>query len=85
MKKHDKYCLKSILVVALICPLGLSAFAQVIIKGKVTDDKGETLPSVSILERGTNNGTSTKEDGSYGLKLTTPNSVLIFSFIGLVL
>jgi TonB-linked SusC/RagA family outer membrane protein len=52
------------------------------ITGRVTSDKGEPLKGVTVLEKGTNNGTSTAEDGSFTLQVTNPNAVLVFSYIG---
>jgi len=53
-----------------------------IIKGKVTDDKGDALPGVSILVKGTQLGTSSDATGNFSLDVTTPNAVLVFSFVG---
>ncbi len=52
------------------------------ISGKVTSMIGEPLKGVSVLEKGTNNGTTTGEDGSFTLQVTNPNAVLVFSYIG---
>jgi TonB-linked SusC/RagA family outer membrane protein len=52
------------------------------ISGKVTNDKGEPLGGVSIMEKGTNNGTTTKEDGTFSLEVTNPNAVLVVTYIG---
>ena len=52
------------------------------VSGKVTDEKGEPLPGVNILEKGTGNGTISGNDGSYSIKVTNPNGTLVFSFIG---
>ena len=57
-------------------------FLAVKIGGKVTNDKGEPLKGVSVVEKGTNNGTVTGEDGSYTLQVTSPNATLVFSYIG---
>ena len=35
------------------------------ISGKVTDDKGEPLPGVNIVEKGTNAGTTTNDEGMF--------------------
>jgi TonB-dependent starch-binding outer membrane protein SusC len=54
-----------------------------VVKGKVFDKKdGSTLPGVSILVKGTTNGTVTDMDGNFSLSLPDPNAVLQFSFIG---
>lgn len=52
------------------------------VKGKVTDTQGEPLPGVSIVEKGTTNGTITGVDGSYTIDISSPEEVLVFSFIG---
>lgn len=54
------------------------------ISGKVTDEKGEGLPGVSILIKGTQQGTTTDADGVFFLNITEENAVLIFSFVGYV-
>lgn len=52
------------------------------IKGKITDETGQALPGVNILEKGTTNGTFTEVDGTYSLDLKTSNAVLLISYIG---
>lgn len=52
------------------------------ISGLVTDNSGEALPGASILEKGTNNGTSTDFDGKYTLNVSDENAILVVSFIG---
>ncbi|KAA6436684.1 TonB-dependent receptor [Dyadobacter flavalbus] len=52
------------------------------VKGKVTDDKGESLPSVAIRVKGTNDGTMTDLEGNYSIDVAGDESILIFSFIG---
>ncbi|WNH09311.1 SusC/RagA family TonB-linked outer membrane protein [Thalassobellus suaedae] len=55
--------------------------AQIQVKGIVSDSNGITLPGVSILEKGTSNGTVTDFDGNYTISANT-NGTLIFSFLG---
>ena len=50
--------------------------------GKVTDETGQPLPGVNILEKGTTNGTNSDADGNYTITLKDENAILIFSFIG---
>src|SRR5690606_36255278 len=54
------------------------------IRGKVTDDNGEGLPGVSILIKGTQQGTITDENGNYELSVSDSEAILIFSFVGYV-
>lgn len=56
----------------------------VTVTGKVTDDKGGSLPGVNVVEKGTSNGTSTDANGDYKLTVAGNSSVLTFSFIGFV-
>ncbi|WP_229598458.1 TonB-dependent receptor [Runella zeae] len=54
-----------------------------VIKGKVTDgDKGEGLPGVSVLLRGTQKGTTTNPNGEFSLAVPDANAILVFSFVG---
>jgi len=56
--------------------------ATVSITGKITDESGATVPGVSILEKGTKNGTTTNADGQFSIKVASANSILVFSSIG---
>ncbi len=61
----------------------LAAQTSRIIRGQVLEDtSGEPLPGVSILERGTTNGTVTDLDGNFVLTVTTEKPMLRLSFIG---
>jgi len=51
------------------------------VSGRVTDAKGEGLPGVTVLVKGTTIGTSTGADGSFSLS-APENSTLVFSSIG---
>jgi len=62
--------------------LSTAAFAQQRVSGSITDETGSTVPGVSILEKGTTNGTTTDNDGKYSLNVAGSNSILVFSFIG---
>jgi hypothetical protein len=55
--------------------------ADIPVSGRVTDENGGGLPGVSVLIKGTTNGTATDAEGRF--KLTAPdNGTLVFSFIG---
>lgn len=53
------------------------------VTGSVTSDDGTTLPGVSVLEKGTTNGTVTDTNGSFTLNVNA-DATLVFSFIGMV-
>jgi len=52
------------------------------ITGKVTDGKGQPLVGVSILEKGTANGTVTDVNGNFKLSVAEPTSILVFTYVG---
>ena len=53
------------------------------VSGKVTDaEKGETLPGVSIIIKGTQKGTTTDANGDYSLVVADSKAVLVFSIVG---
>jgi TonB-linked SusC/RagA family outer membrane protein len=54
----------------------------VTITGRVTDEANEPLPGVSVLEKGTTNATTTDTQGNFTIKVSGPNAVLVFKFIG---
>ncbi len=54
----------------------------VVISGKITDDKDEPLGGVSILEKGTPNGTVSNEEGLFVMNVTSADATLILSYIG---
>lgn len=52
------------------------------VSGTVTDDKGESLPGVSIVVKGTQNGTISNDSGEFNLAIPANDAVLVFSFVG---
>jgi TonB-dependent starch-binding outer membrane protein SusC len=58
--------------------------AAVNVTGKVTNAEGEPLFNVSIVEKGTNNGTRTKQDGSFAIDVTNAEAVLVISYVGYI-
>jgi TonB-linked SusC/RagA family outer membrane protein len=56
---------------------------QKTVSGKVTDSGGDALPGVSVVVKGTTNGTITDAGGKYSLSNIPENAVLQFSFVGM--
>ena len=55
---------------------------NLLVEGIVTDDVGAPMPGVSIVEKGTSNGTVTDIEGKYSLTVTNEKAILTFSYIG---
>jgi TonB-linked SusC/RagA family outer membrane protein len=60
---------------------GIGLMAQQTVTGLVTDSSNEPVPGVSILEKGTLNGTITQVDGNYSIEVSE-GATLVYSFIG---
>jgi TonB-linked SusC/RagA family outer membrane protein len=53
------------------------------VSGKVTEESGQPLPGVTVVVKGTTNGTVTNTDGNYTLSNIPENAILVFSFVGM--
>jgi hypothetical protein len=78
---HDNYFVVTSLATTSAGNAAATAPQNVPVSGRVTDAKGEPLPGVTVLVKGTSNGTSTGADGSFSLS-APENSTLVFSSIG---
>lgn len=58
--------------------------SQFTLKGKVVSEDGEVLQGVSIVEKGTTNGTTTDQDGNFELKATKGGAILSVKILGYV-
>jgi len=54
------------------------------VEGNVTDTNGMPLPSVTVQEKGTNNGVLTDFDGNFSIEVGSTESVLVFTYVGMV-
>ncbi|MBD2755638.1 TonB-dependent receptor [Spirosoma sp. BT704] len=54
------------------------------VSGKITDEKGDGLPGVSVVVKGTTRGTSTDANGQFKMNVPDGKAVLIVSFVGYV-
>jgi len=65
-------------------PVNIPSRPPVRITGVVTDEKGETLPGVSIKVKGTSSGTITDLDGKFSISVDDPKATLVFAYVGYV-
>lgn len=72
-----------LLTLLLTCILGFTLLAQVTVSGVITEAGSDIpLPGVSVVEKGTTNGSTTDFDGKYELTLVNSAAILVYSFIG---
>jgi len=80
-EKPIKQRLQKMLFTGFFLCLLLPSFAQVKVTGVVTEESKQPLPGVSIVIKGTTQGTITDFDGKFALDVNEGES-LVFSFIG---
>lgn len=68
------------LIIALFMVVQLHA-QQKTVSGVITDQNGLPLPSATVLQMGTANGTTSDFDGNYSISVKV-NDVLVFSYLG---
>ncbi|MBL7807249.1 MAG: SusC/RagA family TonB-linked outer membrane protein, partial [Saprospiraceae bacterium] len=68
-------------LLTLLAALFVSFQLSAQVAGKVTDQNGEPLIGVTILEKGTSNGAITNVDGAFTIKVPT-NAILIINYTG---
>jgi TonB-linked SusC/RagA family outer membrane protein len=81
--QHLKALSRMLLLVVAACLCSGILYGQTTITGKVTDDKGEALPGVSVVLQNTFTGTTTDVAGNYSLGNVPANGTLVFSFTGM--
>ena len=52
------------------------------VTGVVVDSEGVPLPGATIIEQGTDNGTTTDFDGNFSIQLENDDAILTISFVG---
>ncbi|WP_319231023.1 TonB-dependent receptor [Draconibacterium orientale] len=72
-----------LLVFAILLGISFSTIGQTRqITGVVFDENDNTIPGVSIVEKGTTNGTVTDMDGKFIIGVEGSSKTLVFSFVG---
>lgn len=75
---------KIVFSLGLLVFCALSANAQTVISGKVTDRNGQPIEGASVKQKGKASGTSTDKEGNYSLTVSEKDAILIFSGAGVV-
>ena len=71
------------MVLTILCSMQVAwAQTKVTVTGTVKASDGETLPGVSILEKGSTMGAVTDVDGKYSI-LVSSTATLVFSYVGM--
>ncbi len=52
------------------------------VSGTVKDEKGDSLPGVSVLIKGSQQGTTTDASGEFNMTVPNKEATLVFSFVG---
>jgi TonB-dependent starch-binding outer membrane protein SusC len=52
------------------------------VTGRITNEQGDPLGGASVAEKGTNNVTVAKEDGTFSITVADSRSVLVVSYVG---
>ena len=75
--------LKFLMLTAFLLVAFAASAQNVTVSGQVTDGSdGSGLPGVTILEKGTSNGTTTDFDGNFSLTVSSSDAVLVVSSVG---
>jgi len=76
------YLLRKLLIIVCVLSAGQLVAQSRTVTGTVTSgDDGTPLPGVSIVEKGTTNGTVTDADGNFSIN-TKDEATLVFTFVG---
>ncbi len=73
---------KSLLSLFLVLFSMVLSAQQVLVSGKITDEKNQALSFSSVLVKGSTQGTNANADGFYSLKLSPGTYELIFQYVG---
>lgn len=67
----------------LLCSLSYTFARDRTVTGKVTNSRNQPLSGVTVVKKGTTQGTVTDENGEYRLPGIRENTILTFSFVGM--
>ncbi len=83
MKKNQKTVRLTFLLLSLILLAFLGNAQEISVSGKVAGSDGLGMPGVTVLIKGTAQGTVTDSDGNFSISNVPSDGTLVFSFIGM--
>lgn len=87
MKHKNKFykAIRFIVFTLFFVSVSAGAYAQQkTVSGKIIDEVGEALPGVTVVIKGTTNGTITDIDGNYQMAGVASEDVLVYGFLGML-
>lgn len=83
MKHENKFVFLKALFLMFAFISTMSILGQTLnVRGTISDIQGQSLIGVNVLEENTNNGTVTDVSGNFSLQVSSPQTHLVFSYIG---
>lgn len=59
-----------------------ASMSQILVRGTVLDENGQTLSGVTVQIKGQNKGTISNNDGKFALSVDNTSKILVFSYLG---
>jgi TonB-linked SusC/RagA family outer membrane protein len=78
-----KAIVRILYLLVFLITVRVSYAQEISVTGKVTSADGAEMPGASVLLKGTTTGVPTDVDGKYSITVPGPESVLVFSMIGM--
>jgi TonB-linked SusC/RagA family outer membrane protein len=82
---QQKIFCKALMLVCCFTFLHAFASAAGPVTGRVTDDKGNPLPGVTVQVKGKEGGTTTDKNGKFTIEVPDAASTLVFTYVGFTL
>lgn len=83
MKHYFQKFFKKMSLCFIAVIITATVWAQQTITGTVVDQQGEPLPGVTVVVKGTTQGTVTNVNGTYSIGVPSGEATLVFSFVGM--
>lgn len=82
MKKIYNQIPRILLLAVLLFSVSFAFSQKFTVTGKIIDATGQPVSGATVTEKGTTNGTQTKNDGTFSIPVNSGNATLVISHIG---